>query len=350
MSKFQEEIAQAIQNQDCYFLGDALPPDWYAGFKLWLPLAEADDTKAMLNVGYCLTYGKGADEDRDAGLVWYRRLADLGDPRGMLALYFQLKGGKPDEAEAFLQRAVAAGDARAKRVLSDREWKRDEQARKAREAAETEAREAREAQQRRDAMNRSASVVAELKALLERGDNEGARRRAEQAVQEGLTWAGSVVAATSLQVSVSRTSRKRYTSLKGASTTVKVMEGVYSTSPVVTTHKEYTYKGTLTNPTAYPVTIDLFEAKGYRLVPAGGTVEIGKDDTLYEKWPNECTLSLDDPGKARVKMTLKRGKTARASSGGGGGKVWKIVGTVVALYVAMRIYHVWVLYQHWHGY
>lgn len=349
MSKFQEEIAQVIQNQDCYFLGDALPPDWYAGFKLWLPLAQAGDPKAMLNVGYCLTYGKGADEDRAAGLVWYRRLADLGDPRGILALYFQLKGGKPDEAEEFLQRAVATGDGRAKRVLSDREWKRDEQARKAKEAAETQEREAKAAHQRRDVTNRSASVVAELQALLGRGDNEGARRRAERAVQEGLTWAGSIVAATSLQVSVNRTSRKTYTTLRGASTTVKVMDGVYSTSPVVTGHREYTFKGTVTNPTAYPVTIDLFEAKGYRFVPAGGTVEIGKDDTLHSKWPYECTLSFDDPMKSRAKMTLKPGKTARASSGGGGGKVWKIVGTVVALYVAMRVYHVWVLYQHWHG-
>ncbi|MBJ9659153.1 sel1 repeat family protein [Burkholderia gladioli] len=348
MSKFQEEIAQVIQNQDCYFLGDALPPDWYAGFKLWLPLAEAGDPKAMLNVGYCLTYGKGADEDRDAGLVWYRRLADLGDARGMLAMYLQLKGGKPDEAEEFLQRAVAAGDARAKRMLSDRDWKRDEQARKAREAAETQEREAREAQQRRDAMNRSGAVVAELKALLERGDNEGACQRAERAIQEGLTWAGSVVAATSLQLNVNRTSRKSYTTLKGASTTVKVMNGVYNTTPVVTAHREYTYKGTLTNPTAYPMTIDLFESRGSRFIPAGGTVDIGKDDTLTSKWPDQCTLFFGDPMKSWAKMTLKRGKTLKTSSGVG--KVWKIVGTVVALYVAMRLYHVWVLYQHWHGY
>lgn len=347
MSKFQEEIAQVIQNQDCYFLGDALPPDWYAGFKLWLPLAEAGDPKAMLNVGYCLTYGKGADEDRPSGLAWYRRAQDLGDPRGTLALYFQLKDSTPDEAEAFLQQAVASGDGRAKRVLSDREWKRDEQARKAKEAAATQEREAREAQQRRDAQQRSSATVAELQALLGRGDNEGARRRAEQAVKDGLAWAGSIVAATSLQVNVARSSRKHYTTVQGAATTVKVAEGVYNTSPVVTGHREYSYKGTVTNPTAHPVTIDLGGAQGYRLIEPGETQAIGRSETVVSKWPDECTVFFDDPAKTRATMRIKGGKAARTSSGGG--KVWKIIGTLVALYIAMRVYNMWVFYQHWHG-
>ncbi|MCA8148187.1 tetratricopeptide repeat protein [Burkholderia vietnamiensis] len=336
MSTFQEQIAQVIQNQDCYFLGDALPPDWYAGFKLWLPMAEAGDPKAMLNVGYCLTYGYGVDEDKAAGLDWYRRLARLGDPRGMLAVYYQLKNTQPDVAEPFLHAAVATGDARAKRWLSDREWQRDEQARKAKETHE-----------RQETLKRSTSAVSDLKALLGRGDNQGARRRAEQAVQDGLTWAGSIVAATSLQVNVSRSSRKHHTIVQGAATTVKVVEGVYSTGPVTTSHREYTYRGTVTNPTAYPVTISFGGGRNALRLNPGETQNLSNPETRASTWPDDCTVGFDDPAGTWATMKIKGVKAARTSSGGG--KVWKILGTIVALYIAMRVYNMWVFYQHWHG-
>ncbi|RAR66869.1 Sel1 repeat-containing protein [Paraburkholderia unamae] len=337
MSSIQEKIDQAIKNQDIYFIGDALPPDFYAGFKQWLPLAESGDTKAMFNVAYCYVYGEGVDRNNKAGWDWYRKAAERDDPRALLALYNGYKGSNADQAEGYLQRALATGDGRAARIVSDREKALAEAARKAQ--AETD---------RQEQAKRAAPVVAELKALLERGDNESARRRAEQAVADGMTWAGSVVAATSLQINVNRTSRKHYTTIKGASMTTKVVEGVYQTSPVLTGHREYTFDGTVTNPTAYAVYVDFGETTGSRFVPAGGSTQIGKSGTVTSKWPVDGTLDLNDPKKTRVKMVLKRQKAARSS---GGWSAWKIVGGLVMLYVLVKAYHLWQaweIYQRYH--
>ncbi|MGX5872923.1 sel1 repeat family protein, partial [Burkholderia gladioli] len=336
---FQEQIDDAIKKQELYFIGDSLPADWYAGFKQWLPLAEGGDAKAAFNVGTCYLRGDGVDRSGKTALDWYRRAADLGDTRAMLALYEQLNARTPAEAEDWLQRAVAAGDPRSVRIASERDRERTEQARKAQEREDHQA-----------MVKRSAPLVAELKALLERGDNAGARHRAEQAVQEGFAWAGSVVAATSLQLNVHRTSRKRYTVMQGASMTTKVVSGVYQTTPVSTSHREYTFKGTVTNPTAYVVDIDFGEPIGSRMIAAGGSKEIARSESMTEKWPVNGTLYIKDPNNTKVKMVLKRSAMARPS--GGGGKVWKIVGGLVVLYVLVKAYHLWQaweIYERFHG-
>ncbi|MBB2981391.1 MULTISPECIES: tetratricopeptide repeat protein [Burkholderiaceae] len=258
MSKFQEQIAEAIQSQDCYFLGDALPPDWYAGFKQWLPLAEAGEVKAMFNVGYCLTYGQGVDKSTSAGQDWYRKAAGLGDPRAQLALYLQLWKRKPDEAEAFLQQAVAQGDERAISTLT-----------KHQEEANKQARAAQAAERDRLATQKATTAFYEIKSLLDQKDLAGARQRAEVAVQDGFTWAGEILAAMSLKIDMERRSQKGY--IPGP-TIIRDGNSVHSG----TSYREYSLTGTVSNPTRYGVhvNIDLLTLS-YKLLPANGSTTAG---------------------------------------------------------------------------
>lgn len=319
----QEKIDKLIKSGDLYFVGDALPSDFYAGFRQWLPLAEAGDIKAMVNVAYCYVRGEGVDRDTTVGWDWYNKAAEVDDPRALVAFYNTYKGVAADKAEGYLQRAVANGDDRAKQIVMERDRERAEATRKAQATAE-----------RQEQAKRSASVVAELKGLLERGDNDGARRRAEQAIADGMTWAGSVIAATSLSLNIRRTSRKRYTTIRGASTTTRVVEGVYQTSPVVAGHREYTYKGTVSNPTAYGVHIELIGKNGSigrYFIPAGGSADVGSSETMESKWPAECRLQLGDPGipgNTRVKMTLKGGQVTRAGR-------WTLLKVALAVIVGL---------------
>lgn len=341
----QERIDQAIKDQDLYFVGDTLPPDFYAGFKQWLPMAESGEVKAMLNVGYCYERGEGVDRSSVTGLEWYRKAADLGDPRALLALYDWYKDAKKEDAEAFLQRAVATGDDRATRIMSERKRALAEQAQKAQEAAEKHAREAKARQDQQTLRQRSAPVVEELKARLECRDNAGARQRAGNAVQDGLEWAGAVVAATSLKIDIKRRSRKEYTVLKGASKTIKI-GNTYSTVPVTTTDRYYDFEGKVSNPTAYAVTM-YFEESGStytKTIVAGGTVTISKSRSGTRRWPSKVQVLLDDPEKTRLPMILGRDQSMQM-----GGTFRKIVmcgGLAFLLYGALRVFEFWRLFGH----
>ncbi|MCW0163818.1 hypothetical protein OIV56_13890 [Burkholderia pseudomallei] len=279
MSKFQEEIAQAIQKQDCYFVGDALPPDWYAAFKLWLPMAEAGEVKAMLNVGYCFTYGQGVDKSISAGLDWYRRAAVLNDPRAQLALYFQIKGQQPAEAEAFLQEAAAQGDERAVQIETKRQQDADKRARDS-AAAEKE----------RVATERATTAFKEIKALLDRRDLAGARQRAETAVQDGFAWAGQIIAALALKIEVERTSEKEY--IPGP---MVIRNGNSYHSG--TSYRRYTLSGTVTNPTRYAVDANIGTLRlGYRLVPANGSVTASSSAMrqIPSDWCSKVEIMIPD--------------------------------------------------------
>lgn len=318
----QEKIDQAIKQRHLYFIGDVLPPDFYAGFRQWLPLAEGGDPKAMVNVAWCYLNGEGVDRSGSTGLDWYRKAASAGDPRAMLALYEQMKARQPVEAEAFLELAVATGDGRAVALMNERAA-----------AQEKQEREAQQRDRQQKLANYEAAVVSDVRKSIDRGDRAAAIKVAEQAVADGLTWAGAIVAALALKVNVERTSKKRYTQIQGASTTVKVA-GVYHTSPVVSSSKDYFFDGTATNPTKHPVTMYFNESGSTytRTIGAGQAVKISKQNSGAETWPTDVEIHLHDPAKSRIKMTLARDQVTTIGSDGFG---WKIVGGIVLAIVAL---------------
>ncbi|WP_257765129.1 tetratricopeptide repeat protein [Burkholderia glumae] len=317
---FQEDIDRCIKERKLYFLGEELPSDWYAGFNVWLPLAQNGDVKAMYNVGTCLVRGDGTDQDVAEGTDWYRRAAEKGDPRAMFALYERLKTLAPAEANGFLTSAATAGEPRALAVI--REVEQEQQT-------------AQDRDRQQKLANYEAAVVADVRQSIERGDRAAAIKVAEQAVADGLTWAGGIIAALSLKVSVERSARKRHTLIQGASTTVKVASGVYHTAPVVTTLKDYTFNGRATNPTTHPVTM-YFNERGStytRSIEAGGTVNIARGETAEKQWPSQVEIHLNDPAKSRIKMTLGHDQVAMSTGFEGFG--WKALLAVGAVIVAL---------------
>ena len=115
---FQVEIDKEIKEKNLYFIGDALPPDWYAAFKLWLPLAHAGDPKAQFNVGRCYDRGDGVDENKNQAKEWYLKAAEQNDPRAFFNLYLicQVENTAErdlEKAKNFFDRAVELGEVRA---------------------------------------------------------------------------------------------------------------------------------------------------------------------------------------------------------------------------------------------
>jgi len=122
---FQVEIDKAIKEKKLYFIGDALPADWYAGFKLWLAHAEAGDTKAQYNVGRCYHRGDGIDQDKDKALYWYLKAADQNDPRALFNLYLLYSNEKNQvfnhqKSEEYLTKAIDLNEPRALSAIEER--------------------------------------------------------------------------------------------------------------------------------------------------------------------------------------------------------------------------------------
>ena len=120
---FQDEIDMVIKQKRLYFVGDQLPPDWYAGFKQWLTLAEAGDVKAQYNVGRCYQRGDGVEKRLDEAGRWFRKAIEGGESRSLFNLYTLLKDPSYSaysdaEAAELLQRSVASGDERALQEIS----------------------------------------------------------------------------------------------------------------------------------------------------------------------------------------------------------------------------------------
>lgn len=115
---FQQEIDTAIKAKRLYFVGECLPPDWYAGFLLWLKMAEAGIPKAQYNVGRCYNRGEGIDQDSNLAKYWYLKAAEQNDPRAMFNLWLFFSDEKSPElnmelAKQYLDRALELGEARA---------------------------------------------------------------------------------------------------------------------------------------------------------------------------------------------------------------------------------------------
>ena len=121
---FQVEIDKAIKEKNLYFIGDALPPDWYAAFKLWLPLAHAGDPKAQFNVGRCYDRGDGVDENKIQAKEWYLKAAEQNDPRAFFNLYLFFQNENTaqrdfEKAKNFFNCAIELGEVRAIKVASN---------------------------------------------------------------------------------------------------------------------------------------------------------------------------------------------------------------------------------------
>jgi TPR repeat protein len=129
---FQVEMDKLIKEKRLYFLGDSLPPDWYAAFKIWLPMAEAADPKAQFNIGRCYDQGEGVDEDKNKAKEWYLKAAEQDDPRAFFNLYLFYSNEKSEEknlekAEYFFKRAADAGEVRAIQAIRNKKAKQEEQ-------------------------------------------------------------------------------------------------------------------------------------------------------------------------------------------------------------------------------
>lgn len=341
---FQQQIDEAIKEGALYFVGDALPPDWYAGFKQWLPLAEGGDAKAAFNVGTCYLRGDGVDRSSTTALDWYRRAANIGDTRAMLALYEQMRARTPSEAEEWLQRAIAAGDERALKTLNQRQAD-----------AERSAREADAKERARTLAARSSASLKEIKALLERRDLAGARQRAETAVQDGVTWAGAVIAALSLRVHARKRVRKEYTVLKGSATTLQVVQGVYQTTANTSSTKYHDVRGEATNPSRYTVNVSFGGGSGFGLLAAGGTMPIYAERLgSVRAWGKSFSVLLDDQAHTVLTIPTAPGQISFrpdiSLSWGLGGSSLKAStlrwgGVILAVWFLHKVWWLWTMWQ-----
>lgn len=122
---FQDEINAAIKEKRLYFVGDQLPPDWYAGFQQWLALADAGNFKAQYNVGRCYQRGDGIDKSLDEAGKWYTKAVYSGDTRSFFNLYTlfmnpEFSGRDEIKAKEFLKLSVINDDDRALMEISSR--------------------------------------------------------------------------------------------------------------------------------------------------------------------------------------------------------------------------------------
>ncbi|HDR9033315.1 TPA: sel1 repeat family protein [Burkholderia vietnamiensis] len=313
---FQQQIDQAIKKHELYFLGDALPADWYAAFKAWLPLAQNGDPQAMYNVGTCFVRGDGTEKDVTVGIDWYRRAAEAGDARAMFALYERYKTVSQEQANGFLTGAVAAKEPRAMAVI--RAGEREQQRLKQEQQA---------AQERDDRQKRWASVLAEVESCFARRDREGARRIAEQAVKDGLAAAGAVLAALDLKLNVEqRFDRKAYGSSYMVDGTSRY------------TRSTFTYhwiEGMVSNPSAYPLEVSFEGVSGRYRMKAGDTMNLvtTKEDKAPRGWGKTFTLHLPGPTAGTSRNVTVPVGDGQASIGGGGPfpMKWVLLGGVALL-------------------
>lgn len=112
---FKEQIDNLIKLRDLYFVGSKLPDDWYEAYNSWLPLADAGDAKAQVNVGYCCQHGHGADKSIDQAIAYYKKAADQNDPRACYCLYQIYESTQKDveHAKRYLEQAYELKEGRA---------------------------------------------------------------------------------------------------------------------------------------------------------------------------------------------------------------------------------------------
>jgi len=196
---FQEEIDTAIKGKRLYFLGEQLPPDWYAGFRQWSKLAENGDAKACFNVGRCYQRGDGIDQNLDQAKDWFHQAIKLGETRSYFNLYTLHKDAKfaaldDQVAEQMLGRAATAQDPRALKELANRE--------QAQRDALAEAQY--QAKQKEEKRFQDASWAAQSKFAdcISRGNMAEARSLARAALESNYRWAKDAVAIADLVICV----------------------------------------------------------------------------------------------------------------------------------------------------
>ena len=77
--------------------------DYYAAYKKWLPLAEADDPAAQRNLGHLYRLGRGVTKDFVKAAEWYRKSAEQGFARAQANLgnmYLRGQGVQKDPKSA----------------------------------------------------------------------------------------------------------------------------------------------------------------------------------------------------------------------------------------------------------
>ena len=98
--------------------------DYDKARRIWQPLAEKGDARALRGLGKMYEKGRGVDRDFETALKWYRPAAEKGDAESQYRLsvgYGYGLGIKKDEAKAleWLQKAAENGQKRAQRSLGE---------------------------------------------------------------------------------------------------------------------------------------------------------------------------------------------------------------------------------------
>lgn len=264
---FQAEIDKAIKEKKLYFIGDALPVDWYAGFKLWLAHAEAGDAKAQYNVGRCYSRGDGTDIDREKALYWYIKAAEQGDPRVNfnLSIYFGDKKEPTfnfEKSEAYLKKAVELKESRALALM-------DERANYA-------------------YFKKGEKLKEEIQNLLLNKRLDDAKKLASEALEKNYPWASSLFCALSIEIAKICVT----TILDRTSSPAGSVNGDTQYSYKLT--KEYTTEFTIKNNTDYECSIIFL--KGDKLkYPTNDFIKIEKS---AEK--NYLNKTLLDPNNEDI--------------------------------------------------
>lgn len=97
--------------------------DYDKARRIWLPLAEKGDVRALRGMGKLYEKGRGVDRDFAMAIKWYRPAAERGDAESQYRLsvgYAYGLGVKKDEAVAltWLKKAAANGQKRAQKSLA----------------------------------------------------------------------------------------------------------------------------------------------------------------------------------------------------------------------------------------
>lgn len=299
---FQQEIDKFIKEKRLYFVGDSLPSDWYAGFKLWLKLAEDGDPKAQFNVGRCYSVGNGIDQDLEQSDIWLQRAAAQKEPRSHFNLYFlysdhNFSRRDVQKAEKYLVEAVQLNEPRAIALLAKRkadaeveianrkastetaEAKRqvDEQAVEATRKAEAQAKEALEYAKQR--LVNSESSKAAVQKCLDEGDFKGAKLQAEKAESEGYTWAKRVLASLDLSFTFRVTKDTKINTHAGC-----MFQGTtqYYTTKTITT----TLVGNVVNKSSQDIALKLMDDKNKRPF-SRWKIKADSSEDYFDSWMNE---------------------------------------------------------------
>ena len=225
---FQNEIDQSIKRKDLYFLGDQLPPDWYAAHKQWLALAENGEVKAEYNIGVCLYKGLGTDKDVEKAIDLFKVALSKGEPRSAFNLYAIYSETDSDyfnqtTANEFLQLAIDRKDSRAlahvQALKQANESDEREQARMNELRAQAEKKRALDEQHEQFLIENKKSIGEQNELLssiidaLNNFDKAAADFGFESAKKKGYAWASKVEALSRLDITAHKGYKEKDTSM-----------------------------------------------------------------------------------------------------------------------------------------